>query len=175
MRTIEEVQGRCRIDEEGHWIWTGSTRRGSPNIHAPNFTADDTGKTCTVQLGRRAVWHIITGKPIRKGRQVYQTCGHALCLRPSCLACGTKADQGRMVSTSGRERGKENRIQAGRANCASQRKVTPTMHTRIMADLAIGVPVHIVANKHDLHRDTIRRVRMGRSTAAANPFAGLMR
>jgi hypothetical protein len=177
MRTLEEIKGRCRLepgDNEGqeHWIWTGATRGGSPSIHAPNYTADPGGQTMTVQLGRRAVWHIVHKQPIRRGQQIHETCGRRLCLNPACMVSCTKSKHGRLVAESGRERGKINRILASHKNCMKQCKVTPEM----IAD-AFAMKVLDAAAKHGVDRDLIGRIRNGRSIALrpSNVFAGLMR
>lgn len=89
MRTIQEVMGACCIDEDGCWIWTLALQVNMPKMAAPDWTK--AGGEMRVQLGRRAVWHILHGAAIPAGWRVFGTCGKTSCLNPECIDCGPKS------------------------------------------------------------------------------------
>lgn len=86
MKTLDEVRGACRIDENGCWIWTGAMQTNMPKMLAPDWTTAE--GAMRVQLGRRAVWHILHGNPIPAGHRVFGTCRDVRCLNPKCIDCG---------------------------------------------------------------------------------------
>lgn len=173
MKTLEEVKKLCRIDDDGHWIWDGATSKaGQSRILAPDFTQDPTGATQRTQHGKRAVWHINTGKPIEEGYRVYSKCHVHSCLKPTCLVCETDAEYGARQVASGRLRGSlRRRLLAGRAS-ASTRALTDEQIAEIMASQETA---KALAKKFGVHRCTVGIYRRGVSKAVPNFFQGLIR
>lgn len=129
MRTLEEVRGNCRIDEEGHWIWAGALWKGKPRIYAPDHTR---GGAMQVQSGARAVWHLMNKKPLPNGYWAFNTCSRPACVAPKCVDAGTTEDHGQNITAKGHLKGKINRTLANRRNAAKRSKVTPEMEAEIL-------------------------------------------
>lgn len=124
MRTLEEIKGRCFIDEDGHWLWRGATRDGVPFIYAPNFAQ---GGKMSTQCGYRAVYHCEKGVAVPKGHRAFNTCGNPACLNPAHIRCASNAAYGRYVRSKGTSKGQVRRILANRATALKRAKVTPEM------------------------------------------------
>ncbi len=172
MRTIKEIHGNCRIDEGGHWIWTGAQWEGTPRIYAPD---NRTGGQMLTQTGCRAVYQLMTGKPIPTGVRIFNTCGIALCVRPQCIRAGTAAAHGEAISKSGHLKSQRHRIEANRKNALVNRKVTPEIAEAIWAS---DEPQKQIAARLGLHEDTVGKVMRHEKPLLrqyAGMFAGLMR
>ena len=170
MRTLDEIRGRCVIDDEGHWLWQGALNaRGRPSIHAPDFTLGG----MRTQAGPRAVWHIKTGKAIPAGWRVFGTCDDPLCLNPRCMGCASSADLGARIAASGIYKGQAARILANRAINRARSLVDAALIAEIQASPETGVAV---AQRLDLDPRLVSKARRGelRSFASAGPFAGLV-
>ena len=172
MITLQDVKDNCFIDEESHWIFRSGRGKGEPSIQAPNFTKDPSGQTHTTQKGARAVRHITTGLPIRKGWHVWARCGVARCINPECIVTGSRKVYGAWQRQMGLLKGQPNRIAANRRNSDKQRKVTRAVADDILhsneSNLEAGARLQ-------LHPETVSRVRRGITRAPGNVFAGLMR
>lgn len=172
MITLEDVRNACFIDCESHWIYRGTHVGDAARIHAPNFTKDPSGQTQTVQTGRRAVQHIVTGKPIPKGWRTWSRCGVARCIKPECIAVGSIAAYGAFRRRNNLDKGNPNRIAANRKNSDLQRKVTRAVADDILQSDESNTAL---ADRLGLRQETVSRVRRGLSKAPGNIFQGLMR
>ena len=131
MRTLEEIKGRCFIDEDGHWLWRGAKRaNGVPFVYAPNHAQ---GGKMSTQCGYRAVYHCQHGKAVPEGYRVFNTCGNPACLNPDHIRTASDAAFGRHVRSKGVFKGQVRRIIANRAIALSRTKVTPEMVSQILA------------------------------------------
>lgn len=132
MRTLEEIKGRCFIDEDGHWLWRGATRGDDrvPFIYAPNLAR---GGKMSSQCGYRAVYHVTKGVAVPPGHRVFNTCGNPACVNPEHIRCATYAAFGRYVRSKGAFKGQVRRIIANRAIALARTKVTPQMVSQILA------------------------------------------
>lgn len=169
---LDEVRDRCRIllaedsdDGRAHWLFAGI------RIHAPDFSRDPTGQTLLPQRSRRAVWHLLHGRPIPAGWRVWSKCQVPNCIHPDCLACGNYKRYGQSVARSGHHRGVIHRALASRRNGNLQRKVTPAIAADIQSSNDSG---RALAARHQLHPSTISRVRRGQLRLPGNPFQGLL-
>jgi len=171
MRTLNDVQDRCYIDDEGHWIWRGPAYQRPARISAPNFTTDPSGATMSTQNGKRATWHINTGKPIKPGHQVWSICDQPYCIAPSCLRCGSLETYGAWLRRTGKWKRQHNRILALRRNSDKRRKVTLPVAKLIRLSEQTNAAL---AEELGLHHYTVGRVRRGESKVPGNFFAGLM-
>ena len=169
-RTLEDVKGRCRIDGV-HWIWTGALSEGQwPRIYAPDYT--DGGKLKS-QPGRRAVWHMKTGKPIPNGWRVFG-CDVALCISPACVVCEPPASRGEKIADTGSWKGNPKRIIANRLSGRKRSQLTPVLIAQISTSDKTGVEL---SAETGISRQTISRVRCGRPnayTALGGLFTGLV-
>jgi hypothetical protein len=150
--TLDDIRERCRI-EGAHWIWVGAESRGVARIWAPDFTKAGTMQS---QPGRRAVWHVKTGKAIPKGWRVFGTCDVPGCIAPGCITCKDPAQRGREVSASGKLKGsilrRVNSRKAGRARS----RLTPALIEWIKASPLNGLQVAALAG---VGRATVSKVR----------------
>ena len=173
MTPLQRIKDRCRIDEiTGCWIWTGAMAKGGyPRIYAPDYSNDG---SMAVQTGTRAVWHIVTGKAIRKPQRVFHTCGCVACVNPEHLHCGRPETWGKHLQDSGAWKGQANRIQANRAIGRKRSSVSPAMLAEIQGSPLTGAEL---AQKFGLARSVISKAKRGQLVAVAavgNIFAGLM-
>jgi predicted XRE-type DNA-binding protein len=167
MRTLQEIKGRCRINDDGCWIWTGAMSVDDyPRIYAPDFTA---GGKMRAQTGRRAVWHIKTGKPIASGWRVFGTCDDQLCLNPAHSVCQPVAERGAVVAASGKWRGSVTRLIANRRTGRRRSVLTPEMVAHIRSSTKKGIEV---ARELGVPRSQVSRVRSGKMPAF-EPVGGL--
>lgn len=163
---IEDIRARCRI-EDGHWIWTGATSDGHARIWAPDYTLH-AGEMRT-QTGRRAVWHVKTGKPIAAGWRVFQTCTMPGCIAPHCVEARPVSKQGEIVAASGKLKGRISRIKANRATGRTRSHLTPELIAEIQGSNEKGQQL---AARLDLCRTIISKVRRGKALAF-EPVGGL--
>lgn len=166
MRTLEEIKGRCFIDEDGHWVWRGACRPdGRPNIHAPDFTRGGMQTQC----GTRAVWHVAHQKPVPAGYRVYGVCGLKACCNPDHLRCTSEADFGRWIRRAGLFKGQTNRILANRATSRARAVLTPEVIAHIQASTKSGKDLAIELG---ISPQSVSKARRG-ETIAYQPAAGL--
>lgn len=170
MRTIEKLRARCKVDEDGCWIWQGAYSKPKANpwpaIYAPDFTRDQSGATMTTQLGKRAVWHIVTGKPIADGHEVWSSCHKSGCVSPKCLRCGTRDERYAAISASGIMKHANNaRMAAGHKLVIEKNRERFGMsQERVDAILAHpDLSLTKLAKMVGVHKKTVWSVRTGRS------------
>lgn len=157
MKTLAEMKGRCRIDDEGHWIWTGAgAEEGRPRIHAPDYTR---GGAMRVQNAARAVWHAVHKCPLPEGHRAYNSCGNTLCINPKCIKSGTAKEQGAALTELGHLQGQMHRILVNRRNNQANVKVTPEIAAQINES---DEPNTVLAERLGLHHATVGLVRMGK-------------
>lgn len=183
MKTIEEVKAHCDVfpydhpqSKKEHWIWNGgmSIRRGrsTPSIFAPNFTKDPSGSTSTAQGGRRAVIHIMTGKPIPKKLKAAGVCNVDGCISPDCTKLLKSKELGKIIAKSGVQKGDVNKSLGAMKRWAKSRKVTPEKLDVILNDPRPASHLEPVLG---VHKSTITMYRRGELRGpVANPFAGLV-
>jgi len=164
---LAELRGRCRIDEDGHWIWTGAHSQGYPRVWAPDFTNHHGGMRS--QQGRRAVWHLTTGKPIAQGWRVFGTCDERSCMNPGHIVCEPVAKRGAKVAASGVLKGQVRRIIANRATNRKRSRLTPELVSEILTSEKTGQQI---SRETGLGRTTISRVRQ-RKALSFVPGGGL--
>lgn len=166
MKTISEIKGRCRIDDDGHWIWAGALWEGFPRIYAPDPAR---GGIMRTQTGARVVYQMKTGKPIPEGLRAFAKCGRMACVRPDCAVIGTTKEWGEAISATGRHKKQMHRILANRRNVAKSVKVTPEIAAEIIARTE---PYHVIAADLGLCEETIGLVKRGKKPLL-RPLGGL--
>lgn len=174
MTTLQKIKDRCRIDPDtGCWLWAGALSAGKyPRIWAPDHTA---GGMYKAQNGIRAVWHVVTGRPIPLGYRVYHyKCSNNACVCPAHITCGPTASWGKALAAHGIWKGQSTRIQANRAIGRSRSHVTPALAHEIQHSNETGQQL---AQRLGLGASVVSRTRRGQMTSVQvvnNPFAGLM-
>lgn len=174
MKTLEEILGNCRIDEEtGCMVWAGGTRgQNTPSVYAPDLRR---GGRLTVQNGRKAVWQLHHGKELPNGWRAFGTCGNTMCLNPKHIKAMTCADRGEIVKKSGMWKGKINRITANRKIAAARSRFTPELTQEIMNSPATGKEL---SAKLGINQTSISRLRQGKMQSmkpVGGIFSGLLR
>lgn len=171
--TLDDIRDRCHIDDDDHWIWKGALSDGKwPRIWAPDHTKD--GSPMVVQTGRRAVWHVSTGKPIPARWRVYGTCDVDRCLNPKHMECGTTTDWGAQVQKSGVHSGSIRRQTASRQTGRKRSVLTPETYQEIMGSNETG---RALARRLGISEQTVSRVKGGKIVcfeAAGGLFSGLL-
>ena len=170
--TLDDIKARCFITDEGCWEWRGASSEGVPRIYAPNHQKE--GSPMESQVGRRAVWHVRTGKAIPKGHRVFGTCENAACLNPEHAKCGTTSELGALTKKLGRFKNKPARIAASRISGRKRSHLTPELIAEIQASEETGVAI---AQRLNLGREVVSRARRGKIKAfqpIGGMFSGLM-
>lgn len=171
MKTIEDIQGRCFINDEGHWLWRGAVRpSGSPNILAPDYTK---GGAMTTQAGKRAVWHCVNQRALPAGWRVWGTCDEIACCNPEHVMAGNGRAYGDWVRRSGKLKGQINRILANRAINKHRSVLTPESLTHILASNQSGVKL---AAELGISKSVVSKARRGQMVVVrpAGMFSALM-
>lgn len=169
---LDDIKARCFITDEGCWEWRGAASDGVPRIYAPNHQKEGSPMEC--QVGRRAVWHVRTGKAIPKGHRVFGTCENAACLNPEHAKCGTTGELGALTKKLGRFKNKPARIAASRISGRKRSHLTPELIAEIQASEETGVAI---AQRLNLGREVVSRARRGKIKAfqpIGGMFSGLM-
>lgn len=171
---LDRIKAACIIDEDtGCWHWTGCLSNGKwPRVYAPNHSKP--GSPMEVQTGRRAVWHIVTGKAIPKDHRVHGRCTDPQCLNPEHMRCGPASEWGKHLQRTGIYKGKATRVLANRAIGRARSVLTPELIAEITASHETG---EALAARLGLSRQIVSKARRGKARAfhaLANPFAGLI-
>jgi hypothetical protein len=197
VRTLDEVYGRCRIDDiTGCWQWSGAVSGGFPRVYGPDWEAtqarfegaiaaafeskwenakvkaaiaDAMEPVLLSQPGRRAVWQMASGKPIPNGWRVFGTCPNDLCLNPDHQSCGTAVDQGRFAAKIGRFKNQPNRILANRRTALKRTTVMKEVFDEILLSEERGVDI---AARTGLSRTIVSKIRTG-APMVHRPAGGL--
>ena len=171
---IEQIKDRCRIDEcTACWLWTGAKSSGWPRIWAPDHTLH--GGELRTQTGRRAVWHIKTGKPIAAGWRVFGTCTARNCVNPAHMVCEPVAVQGQKVAASGKLKGNIVRITANRRTGRAKAGLDAETRKAVRESEESGLAL---AARLGCSPQTISRIRNGRDLSfqpVGGMFTGLLR
>lgn len=171
--TLDDIKDRCHIDDDGHWIWKGAVSEGKwPRIWAPDHTKE--GSPMESQTGRRAVWHVCTGKAIPTGWRMIGTCEVDSCLNPKHMKCGTTADWGAQVRKSGIHTGSVRHQTASRQTGRKRSVLTPETFQEILSSNETGLAL---ASRLGISAQTVSKARKGQIKcfeATGGLFTGLM-
>lgn len=167
MRTMAEIKGYCRIDDDGCWIWGGAKSDGWPRIYAPDYSNRD-GAAC-IQPGRKAVWHVRHKKPVPAGYRVYSTCQVLDCVNPNHAVCMTPAEWGKRTADSGNWKGNLRRIAVNRQTARRLSVITPELIALVTNSDKKGVEL---AKEHGVSKSVISKIRTG-NAKAFQPVGGL--
>lgn len=187
MKTIKEVRVRCVVDDDGCWIWQGAHRtcKGSaasyPAIYAPNFTTDPSGPM-SVQAGKRAVWHMVTGVAIPAGHEAFTKCHKPGCVKPGCLQCDVRTKRGQSMSRSGVLTHKNNvRMAAGHKLVTEKARVDRGQSKETIDAIFAMAPTmtqRAIGEVVGMRKDSIGRILRGEigthRRLTGNPWAGLV-
>lgn len=127
-----------------------------------------------VQTGRRAVWHVSTGKPIPPRWRVFGTCTDVRCLNPKHMECGTTTEWGEQLRSSGAYKGSMSRQSAARKTGRARSVLT---HETLQEILASNESGRALAARLNISEQTVSKARHGRLVcfdAVGGLFSGLM-
>lgn len=167
---IDDIKARCFITDEGHWTWKGAKSEGKfPRIWAPDYTK---GGHKTAQSGRRAIWHLKTGKPIPEGWRVWSTCDRHDCLNPDHIDCGPTGEWGKHMARIGKHKTLSHAV-TSRKNALKRMVLSPAQIQMVAASDQTG---RALSRELGVSEQTISRVRTGRIVAhlpVGGMFSGL--
>jgi len=182
MKTLDEIMGNCRIEDaeagSPHWIWCGGITGKTPRIWAPDYTATQQarkdgkirrtdGPVMASQPGRRAVYHLSTGKALPSGWRVYATCQEYSCVIH--FGAGPDDEVGRQISEMGRYKASIARKLASRATGRKRAKLSAEDVLEIQQSQETG---EALTRRFGVGRTTISRVRH-HGLPAHQPIGGL--
>lgn len=134
MKTIDEIKGRCRIDEfTGCWNWAGAMVGGK----SPRIWQTEDGKDKSMP-GRRAAW-LARGRELPSGWRVYGTCESLTCVNPAHIKAGPVAEFWEYIKATGSQRGNINRIKANRLNGRKRAALSPDQVAEVITSNETGV------------------------------------
>lgn len=116
IRTLDDLQGRCRIDDEtGCWRWAGAmASKAADPVPYANFVNSD-GRRVTMPAARLA-W-LLSGRPLPAGHVVYRAaCLDRQCVNPAHGKAGTMAQLHAHYSASGKNKGNPHRAAVNAIN-----------------------------------------------------------
>lgn len=199
MITLEDIRSNCRIEDvevgKPHLLWAGGKAGKVPRIWAPDYTAtkrafrqamkleggSDAGIVAalvdamtpimTAQSGRRAAYHLETGKPLPKGWRVFATCSEPTCIEH--YAAGSTQTMGAQFTLLGWHTDSIPRKVAALKNGRKRSKLTPEIIREIRNSPEKGIEL---SRRFGIGQPTISKVRVHGShshESVANPWAGL--
>ncbi len=165
---LEIIKNRCRVDDDGHWIWQGALSNGKwPRIFAPNLAKP--GWPMETQTGRRAVWQMHTGMAIPDGWRVYGTCEYDQCLNPNCMKCGPASDWGQQLRVTQKYKGRANRQAASRSVGRRRSVLTEESYMEVLTSNESG---RALARRLQVSEQTVSKARNG-ELVCFQPVGGL--
>lgn len=153
VRTLDDLRGRCVIDEECG-CWHFRTARGRP------VRRDRTAKVFVHLVGQvvvtRAAW-VLSGRPVPPTKWlVYRTCSSYDCANPEHMRAGTRRQQGRHLASSGKA-STPAKAAANAATARARRVITPEIAEWIAESPQGARDVGHAVGVHHNHVNVIRR------------------
>lgn len=91
-KSLEYVRARCRVDADGHWIWTLAVNTHGTPVCGGHPARSRRGCEPVTRVAFRASGKRVSGKPLRAGLFVRQTCGEPRCCNPEHLIALTRSE-----------------------------------------------------------------------------------
>ena len=165
IRTLNDIIGRCYVDERGCWIWRGATNNATVPI------AKIGAKVLTVLRLAYCLKHGIDYHSLGKVR-VWSKSRESLDVNPANAMVGTVSDHNKWRAEGGRLRGPLNRIRALKARDKVGRRYTPEQIAEIRASSETEV---VLSQRYVCSPTLIGHIRRGRiynnQAAAASVFS----
>lgn len=166
-KSLACIHGRCVVDSDTG-CWHFRTARGRPmprdKVHRL-WVWGEGAKPLT-----RAVWAFHTGYPVPKGLVVSRVCESYDCANPAHLRCWRKSDEGQHLRSTGRFKGRANRIAANTNNAKPQAKLT---HELAQWARESGQPIVAAAHGLGVVPSVVGNIRRGKSWRVALPSASV--
>lgn len=164
--TFEALDRLCREDGDC-LVWTGSVASDGKPVACVN------GKT--VRL-RGAVWRMVHGKAIPRGRRISDTCCNPLCLLPSHLKAMTTREYMAQASARGKLvcplRAPKNRAHwqpiAPKLNPEKAAEIFGRVHAR----KETGETLHSIAADYGVHFSLVDRIGKGKAWVSVTTARG---
>lgn len=161
--TINDLMGRCRIDDEtGCWNWAWGMS-GKPSLPIPmlHLGAGVCGfEKITAIPAYRAAW-LLAGKKIPTGHVVYRRCCNPLCCNPEHLLCGKRAAMYGHYAATNRNKGQPHR-RAANAKNREKMMVSVERVRRVEELILAGRLQKEIAAEMKMCGSTVRKIREGR-------------
>lgn len=160
IRTLQDLLGRCRLDEEtGCMIIEACRRKGTYTVWLPELGIP-------VALPK-ALKHLI-GKPLQPGQRWVPRCGHTGCCNPAHRFVGTRADLMRILRPTLDPLHRARIAEAHRAREGSL--YSPELRDEIIAS---DESLQQIAARTGLHATHVSRIRRGEAWRQAAPAASV--
>lgn len=159
MHTIDDLQGRCRVDDiTGCWEWTGcySGRMCTSKAVVPSTYVPALG--CTTTCMRAAAF--LTGRKVRDNQIAWATCANRKCCNPDHIRLGTRKEWGRWMT---QQKLMTNSLARARASIEMHRRRAPNMPAIAAEIRASDERGCTLARKHGLTPQTVSRIRRGKT------------
>lgn len=151
IRTVEDLRGRCRIDDEtGCWLWAGAKRASAPSVWIPGHGACAMPKAIA----------LLTGKTLERKRVMVPTCGRVDCANPAHRKEGSYSELWKLLRPSLTPK---HRAKITAATRLALGKITPEIAEQIRA--AEGSNAAVGA-RFGIHETQTSRIRRGDAWAA---------
>ena len=166
VRTIDDLIGRCRIDDHGCWVWclaiSNNGKIGGSRTPRTSVPADVLGVAarCSVSAPR-AAW-LLSGRTLGSRDGVWRTCLNDSCIAPAHLKAGTKKQEGAWMTASGHRRGDPRRAAVNLRNSTMSNAVSADDVRAIADRLSAGILQRQVAAEFGLHVATICKISRGK-------------
>lgn len=154
---LDRIKDRCRIDEDGCWVWTqGVSSEGYPLMAVAGLTP----KKSPLYV-RRLVYVVACGGLIAK-RRVASTCENRLCCNPAHLFAACESELARLEARKLRvARGRQKSLAIKRGK--KPRKVGYDKADEIRRLRAAGVKRTEVARQFGVHPSLVSQITSGRA------------
>ena len=168
MKTLEEIKGRCYIDEAGHWIWRGAVQDvATPIIQGPNLSK---GGKLQPQTGARLVWQLKHQIPVPAKYRCYAECFVPLCVNPDCIVANTTTAMHAKRKKAGLLMQSVRRTLANRRSAHSTSRLTHDMVKEILASNESGP---VLGARFGISRALVSKVRTGKTGLRFQPIGGM--
>lgn len=159
MKTIDDVMGRCRIDEEtGCWHWGGEIKTDARGVRMPTlWVFDSLQQRMRAMSGPTAVLEL-TGRRLTAQTIGWRACLCDDCLNPSHVMGGTRREFGSFVRAMGLFKNRPARVAANRKSARARSVVTPEIVADIRSSHLTG---RELAAKHGLKVRHVSHIRTG--------------
>lgn len=167
IRSLDGLRLRCRIDDDGCWLWAGAVQRfdGQRAPESRVWMADMRRS----MNGKRAA-ALLAGKRIPAGRIAYGTCLKPLCVNPRCVRIGTSAERGAFLAGLWVNRGSPQRIAACTQSARLRSRLTPELARWVRESPQTG---RDIARALELPESVVSRIRRGETWREAAPAASV--
>jgi hypothetical protein len=160
---LDRIKDRCKVDEEGCWVWT----QGVNEIGYPTMSVAELSRSPIYV--RRLVFTVACG-PLHARRRVYSTCENKLCCNPEHLKAATESELAKTEFRQERQaRGERHSLAIRTAKRSWKLDATKAAEIRRMR--SEGVPRKEVAALFGINECMVSNITSGKAWRETNPWS----